>query len=394
MLSAFSESNWRTDARAFAALMRHLRQTDRRHTVIMVQVENEIGMIPEARDHSARADVAFAQQVPAELLDYLQAHKATLIPEFREVWEKAGGKISGSWEEVFGPGRGTAEIFTAWWLARYTERVAASGKAENPLPMYLNAALIRSHFQPGDYPSGGPLPHLMDVWRAGAPHVDFLSPDIYFPNFTEWCDKYHRSGNPLFIPEALRDTANPFYAFGQDDALGFSPFGIDDPPAMSGANEMMMPRPRLEDCYAVLSQLAPLILENQGKGTMAGVLLDETNQAQKIRLGRYVLNISHDYIWNGSRDPHPSPWPRFGGLVIALGPDEFLVAGCGLIVTFTADSPGDPLAGIQSIEEGSFIHGRWVAGRRMNGDEDHQGRHLRLIPGEVGIQRVKLYHYH
>jgi len=387
ILSPFSETNWQTDARAFAALLRHLRQVDTKHTVIMVQVENEIGMIPEARDHSIEANQAFAQPAPKELMDYLLTHKNTLVPEFRAVWEKAGFKTSGSWEEVFGPGIETEEIFTAWWFARYTGLVAASGKAEYPLPMYVNAALIRPGYKPGQYPSGGPLPHLLDVWRAAAPQIDFLSPDIYFPNFAEWCGKYHRSGNPLFIPEAIRDTANPFYAFGQCDAMGFSPFAIEDPASSA-------PRPDFGRCYDVLSQLAPVILQNQGKGTMAGVLLDETNQTQKIHLGNFTLNVSHDYTWAGSRDPHPGPWPRFGGLIISTGPDEYLMAGSGLIVTFTSDSPADPIAGIASIEEGQFDNGRWVAGRRLNGDENHQGRHLRLVPGQFGIQLAKLYCYH
>jgi hypothetical protein len=394
MLSPFSDTNWKTDARAFAALMRHIRSVDRNHTVIMVQVENEIGMLPEARDHSAEANQAFACAVPKELMDYLEEHKYALIPEFREVWEKAGFKTSGTWEEVFGPGMGTEEIFMAWWFARYTEEVTASGKAEYPLPMYVNAALIRPNGKPGQYPSGGPLPHLLDVWRAAAPRIDFLALDIYFPNFTEWCDKYHRSGNPLFIPEALRDTANPFYAFGQCDAMGFSPFAIDDPPAVPGPNELPAQQPDFGRCYGVLSQIAPLILENEGKGTMAGVVLDETNQTKKIHLGGFTLNVAHDYTWNGSRNPHPSPWPRFGGLIISTGPGEYLMAGSGLIVTFASESTEDPIAGIVSIEEGWFVNGRWVAGRRLNGDEDHQGRHLRLVPGEFGMQRVKVYRYH
>lgn len=282
----------------------------------------------------------------------------------------------------------------AWWFARYTDQVAAAGKAEYPLPMYVNAALIRPGYQPGQYPSAGPLPHLFDIWRAGAPQIDFLSPDIYFPNFAEWCDKYHRTGNPLFIPESIRDTVNPFYAFGQCDAMGFSPFGIDDPSPPSGPNDSSGLRPDFEQCYNVLSQLAPLILENMGKGTMAGVLLDETNQTQKIHLGAYTLHLSHDYTWAGSREPHPSPWPRFGGLIIQLGPDEYLMAGNGIIVTFTSNSPANPQAGILSIDEGRFVNGHWVAGRRLNGDEDHQGRHLRLVPGQFGIQVVRLYSYH
>ncbi|HKP11717.1 MAG TPA: beta-galactosidase, partial [Blastocatellia bacterium] len=50
ILSPFSEENVEADARAFAAFMRHLREVDGQdHTVIMVQVENEIGMIPDSR---------------------------------------------------------------------------------------------------------------------------------------------------------------------------------------------------------------------------------------------------------------------------------------------------------------------------------------------------------
>ena len=231
MLSPFSEDNRDADARAFVALMRHLREIDgAEHTVIMIQVENEIGMIPEARDRSAIADRLFHQSVPPALLDYLERNRDALAPELRAAWAPPGFRKSGIWEEVFGPGPATEERFMAWHYARYVEHIAELGKTVYPLPMYLNAALIRSNYLPGQYPSAGPLPHLLDIWRAGAPQIDFLSPDIYFPNFAEWCRRYQQSGNPLFIPEALRSpdaTANAFYVFGQHDAIGFCPFGIE-----------------------------------------------------------------------------------------------------------------------------------------------------------------------
>ena len=178
ILTVFSDENCAADARAFAALMRHLRQVDgEKHTVIMVQVENEMGMIPEARDYCNAANDLFNKPVPKELMEYLVQHKDTLIPEFRKVWAEAGFKTSGTWEEVFGKGLGTDEIFMAWHYARYTNRVVEAGKAEYPLPMFVNAALIRPNYQPGQYPSAGPLPHIMDIWRAGGPRIDFFSPD-------------------------------------------------------------------------------------------------------------------------------------------------------------------------------------------------------------------------
>jgi hypothetical protein len=227
----------------------------------------------------------------------------------------------------------------------------------------------------------------MDVWRAGAPHIDFLSPDIYFPNFAEWCEKYHRSGNPLFIPEMKTEVANLFYAIGQFDAIGVSPFGIED--EYSSARV-----PSVEQSYKMLSQLSPLILKNQGKRTMVGVWLDETNRTHKVVLGNYTFNVAHDYTWPYSSGYHQTNgWPRFGGLIISTAPDEFIIAGTGMLVTFASNSPEKPIAGVVSIDEGNFVNGRWIPGRRLNGDEDHQGRHLRLAPDECSIQRLKLYEY-
>jgi len=111
--------------------MRHIKQVDsRKHTVIMLQVENEMGMSLDSRDFSPVANRAFAGPVPKELMDYLQQHKDTLVPEFRQVWATNGFKTAGTWEEVFGQNAATDEIFMAWNCARYAGRVAAAGKAE------------------------------------------------------------------------------------------------------------------------------------------------------------------------------------------------------------------------------------------------------------------------
>jgi beta-galactosidase GanA len=392
ILSPFSDANRDADARAFATLMRHLRQVDARdHTVLMVQVENEIGMIPEARDYSAVADSLFRRPVPTGLMNALRQRRDSLAPELREIWSRRGFPASGSWEEVFGQGLHTDELFMAWHFARYAQGVTAAGKAEYPLPMYVNAALIRPGFEPGRYVSAGPLPHLVDVWRAGAPAIDFLAPDIYFPNFVEWTTRYVRSGNPLFIPEANYAgrpdaPANAFYAIGEHDAFGFNPFSIES--IQDPADR------RLAEAYAVLQGLAPLILRHQGRGTMAGVrpdvafdgTVDET--PRQVSLGNYTLTVSF-------RDP----WAReqrvteHGGLIITLGPDEYILAGSGLTVTFSPRTPGDPIAGLLSVQEGRFEDGRWIGGRWLNGDQTHQGRHVRLPPEEFGVQRVRLYRY-
>ena len=390
ILSAFSAANRDADARAFAALMAHLRDADAgRHTVLMVQVENEIGMIPEPRDHSPAADTSFAAPVPETLIRYLVNHRSTLAPGLRVRWEAAGARTDGSWVQVFGRGAQTEELFTAWHFAEYVEAVAAAGKARYALPLFVNAALVRPGRQPGEYPSGGPLPHLTDVWRAAAPSIDFLAPDIYFPNFVEWARAYAQPGNPLFVPETGRNPeatpANALYAIGALDAIGFSPFAI----------EAYRPDDRLADAYDILRQLAPLLLEHQGDSSMVGVRppvsfqgrVDET--PQDVRLGDYVLRVAFPNPFSQAPDQRIE---SHGGLIIRLGADEYLVAGRGITVTFATSTAG-AIAGIESIWEGQYVAGRWVRSRLLNGDESHQGRHLRIPDDRFGIQRVRLYRY-
>jgi hypothetical protein len=396
ILSPFSSVNRDTDARAFAALQKHLREVDgTRHTVVMVQVENEIGMIPTARDHSPEADRAFGSTVPAELMGHLAAQRERLAPELRALWQAAGARATGSWAEVFGDGPAGQEVFMAWHFARYADAVAAAGKREYPLPMFVNAALVRPGHQPGQYPSAGPLPHLLDVWRAGAPSIDFLAPDIYFTAFAEWARRYSRSGNPLFIPEAMRSreaSVNGLYAYGALDAMGFSPFGIESI-AEPAAKE-------LAASFDLVAQLEPLILSLQGRGKMAGLLSEgpEQRQPQEVRLGGYVLRAvfergappAADGVVPGDRPAGPPP--PSGGLVLARAPDEFIVGGTAVTVTFGSSGPGRRI-GILSAEEGRFVDGKWENVRWLGGDETHQGRHVRLEPGRFSIQRVRLYAY-
>jgi beta-galactosidase GanA len=401
ILTAFAAANRDADARAFAALMRHLREADgARHTVILVQVENEIGMIPEARDRHPAADAAFAGPVPAELMDYLVRHRATLAPELRDRWAAQGGHASGPWQEVFGKGPATAELFMAWSFGRYVDAVAAAGRHEYPLPLYANAALIRPGFQPGQYPSAGPLPHLIDVWRAAAPTLDFISPDIYFPDFAEWADRYARAGNPLFVPEALRSTdaaVNNLYVFGACGGLGFSPFGIEsiEEPAAG----------LLRASNDLVRQLAPLILANLGSGRMTALLPPAADQRKphEVAFGGLVLDVSYEHleapgladgVINGAADRSGAraPLPA-GALVIQLGPDELLIGGIGVTVTFSAPTPGDPRIGILDCAEGRYEDGQWHHLRWLNGDQTHQGRHVRLEPGRFTLQRVRLYRY-
>ena len=180
-LSPLGEAGIAADARAFRALMHHIREADPNHTVIMMQVENETGLLGDSRDRSALAEAAWAKPVPPELLNYLAQHKATLLPEVSKVWGAQGFKTSGTWAEVFGTDAFADEIFMAWFIGRAVGKVADAGKAELPIPMYANAWLGPQPKQdlPGQYPSGGPVTGMLDIWRAAAPKLDLFAPDIY-----------------------------------------------------------------------------------------------------------------------------------------------------------------------------------------------------------------------
>ena len=364
------ETNAReADARAFAALMRHLRQVDGdERTVIMVQVENEVGFLPFARETSQTADFAFDEPVPQAL-------------------DPRGL----SWTETFGAE--AAERFTAWHYARYVEAVAAAGKAEYPLPLFVNGAQGRPGVKPGDYPSGGPLAHLAREWRAGAPSIDFIAPDIYFANFAGIVDGYVEAGaRPLFIPEANRPSdpalvANALRSIGLRDAIGFSPFAIE------GADKAQAER--IGGLYAMLEQIAPLILAAQAEGRIAGfgnpVAFDGTADLAPLTatLGEARFSVTTIDPWTAREAQDPK---SHGGLLIWLGGEDYLFAGTGVTLTV---APADGLGklGFDWVEEGRYDDGKWIAGRRLNGDQTHQGRHVRLPPGEFGVQLIQLYRY-
>jgi beta-galactosidase GanA len=416
ILTTLSDANRNADARAFAALMRHLREVDgQNHTVLMIQVENEAGILGDTRDYSPAANAAFAGPVPKELIAYLVAHKDTLASELRNLWATNGFKTSGTWTEVFGPGKPAGmmipvrtlspplteaehetgwrnlhwpvdEIFMAWNYAHYIGSVAAAGKAEYDIPLYVNAWLQqRDHAWPGTYPSGGPLPQVHDIWRAGAPAIDILAPDLYVPEFEELCARFTRSGNPLFIPESRAGEwgmANAIYAIGTYNAIGYSPFGVD---RLAGSDL------ELARTYDFLTTVSPVILANQGQGTMTAVLVN-TNATQSFRLGNYNIEAK---FWNPPFYlPATNALPeRVAGLFISTGPDDYIVIGRNLVVYFSSATDPAESVGLGTVEEGVYQDGRWVPGRRLNGDETPEWKALRFPSDHYSVQHVKLYQY-
>lgn len=419
--SAFSENVYQADCRAFTRWLEHLAQTDQEEgTVIMIQIENEIGMLEEARDYSPEAEKAFHTAVPEALTSYLKNNKKTLHPHLLKKWENQGSPMHGNWQTLFGDDLYTDELFMAWHYASYVERMAQTARSVYNVPLYVNAAMNSRGRKPGEYPSAGPLAHLIDIWRCAAPHIDMLSPDLYDNGFTDWVAQYHLPGNPLFIPEIRltdNDGVRAFYVFAEHDALGFSPFSIED-----GTDH---PQNALVQSYRKLQELTPLIIRHQGTGRMKGLLFDQENKERIIEEGELTLTCRHYFTlpWD-PRATDGSTWPEGGGLILRLAKDEYIVAGSGIVVEFTKTTEKQQIKTQRKLGEDGFataggdeyktkdekFKGRrcgigWVDEvevktdgslkfiRRLNGDQSHQGRHVRIPVGEFKALHVKLYEY-
>ncbi len=357
-LSPFCEATMKADAKAFAALMEYIRKVDAgTGTVIAMQPENEVGVFQDI-DYSKASIKAFEKEVPAELIWYMQKNRSTLKSELSSVWEQYGAKGSGTWKEVFGDNPWARNFFMSWQYASYMDYVARAGKEVYPLPIFANCWLVQKPDDlPGVYPNGGPVSRVMDVWKAAAPHIDVLAPDIYLPDFKEIVSQYHRHDNPLLIPETRMESGWAFYAFGQHHALCFSPFGIED-----GAGNLVF-----SETYKILDELMPFITRYQGSKQMAGFLLDEKESEKTLSMGDYQVVITRES--NNS--------PEAYGLVIQTGDNEFIFAGMNFRARVSSNTAKTGY--IEQVWEGRFNNGQWTPSRLLNGDETFHNAALRGV---------------
>lgn len=362
-LTPFCEATMKADARAYKALMQHLKEVDGQEgTVIAMQPENEVGLFQDM-DYSPASKQAFRQEVPPALLAYMKQHRDRLRPELRSVWEDHGARTSGTWQQVFGVNAWSKSFYTTWQYATYIDHIAAEGKSVYPIPVFCNCWIVQKDEEmPGAYPNGGPVSRVMDIWKAAAPHVDILAPDIYLPDFKGITADYHRADNPLLIPEAVVNPGNAFWAFGEGDALCYSPFGIED----VAGNYVF------SQSYKVLNELMPLITAYQGSDRMIGILKTKGEDERTVTMGAYRLHITYM-----SDDAY--------GLIIQTAPDEFVMAGLNFRVRVSATDP-KKTAGLLQTWEGGYEGERWIPTRLLNGDEGGfhiEARGRRTLTGEL-----------
>ena len=417
-ISYLSENAMQADARAFRKMMQHVREYDEAYgTVITVQVENETGLLGNAREVSDEADAAFAGEVPQEFASYMRSHTKYMEEDIRAAVE--AGAEKGSWSEVFGAM--AEEIFSAYHVASCVEYVAKAGKDAYELPMAANCWLDKAADTPGDYPSGGPVARVHEVWDYCAPSIDVYCPDIYVPYFNKVCDRFVKSGtNPLYIPEAATHSyAAPrmVYTVGHYHAMCYSPFGFDDIGKPFSAaqgylfgmdvTDPALKTPQNFEEYAALGKILreamPLLAERYGTTDLQAVcaereaekkkslglpedmnpmerMMAEAAAATKMIFGDLGVSAGFGGMMR----------PRNDGALLVCRTKEnevYMIGEQCDIQLFSADSEKTNLD-ILRLEEGTFENGVFVPGRRFNGDETAQ---LKL--DKPGVLRLQWFTY-
>jgi beta-galactosidase GanA len=377
VLSPHAPANVEADTRAFAALMRHLRKVDGdKHTVILVQVENEPGAIGSVRDFGPLGEAAFVRPVPAEIAAKL-------------------GKPVGSWQQLFGSD--AAEAFNAYSVAAYIEQVAAAGKREYPLPIYVNTWLrYKGKRYPGlDYPSGGATVNVFELWRAATPSVDFIGTDLYtddYNEFTKVVGQYTRPDNPAWISETGFDASTAPYLFhvlGQG-GVGFSVFGIDGN-ADTEANRAAIAAHAAS--FGLLAPIDRLLAKASAAGRLQGIT-EQPGQPQRVlKFGDWQVTVSFGAPHWGEAPPIlPGTTDHAGRLLVAqLGPDEFLVTGFAARAEFSRQAADNLHGQLLRVEQGRYVDGRWQFEKVLNGDETDYGLNFRASDPPVMRVRVGTY---
>jgi beta-galactosidase GanA len=383
VLSPFVEANVEAASRAFAAFMAHLHRADPLSTVVLVQVDNEVGSLGDTRDRSPEAEAAWSAPVPEALLAHLRADPDGCAAHATVTIDPAAGE-SADWPTTFGEGDATDELFMAWHLATYLERLASAGRAEHAVPLYVNAWLnaevegmpmaLAGGSRPGTYPSGGPLPQTAAAWHAAAPTLDFLAPDIYAADPDRWLAAYRSVTAAVFVPELHRSPAGLetiFLAIGSHGAIGTAPFGIDE---LTDDQ-----RRRLRRGYQQIAAIADDVLDAQASDSIRGFVVAPGDTAV-FALGEHRFAVLPDLRFDTT-----TPAETGYGLLLQQAPGTFVVAGHAFMLMVTTGD-GEPVL-YHSVHELALTPATGRADdlpvlRWLNGDEILSGNGLR-VTGDV-----------
>jgi beta-galactosidase GanA len=389
-LSPLGVNTLASDKRAFVALMEHLKKIDGdKHTVIMVQVENEVGTYGVARDYSPAGQAAFKQPVPAAVL-------AQQPPP-------AGRAKQGSWAEVYGDY--AEQYFHSYAIASYIEQLAKAGRAVYDLPMYVNNALRDPHLNgptppwKADFASGGPTYDVIGIYKAAAPHLDVAAPDIYMPESSKvnaTLQLFKRPDNALMVPEMgnAAGYARYLYQIIGMGALGVAPFGIDyfeysNYPLGAKYTDKRMVEP-FAKIYDVFAPMQRVWAKWAFEGRTYGVAEGDDRAAQTVAMNGWSAKLSfrefqfgeREYLKDKSEYAAGTEQPNGGVAIAQIGPNEFVLVGQQIRVKLsgTGANAGKP-AMFARVEEGHFdADGKWTMERNWNGDQTDYGLNLPATP--------------
>jgi len=354
------------DINAFTAIMKYLKKADTQHTVIMMQVENESGTWGSVRNYSPLAQKQFEGTVPAELLK----------PEVLKALNRPAN-ASGTWQQVFGDD--ADEYFHAWSVAKFVGQVAAAGKAIYPLPLYVNAALRDPLTNPKatNYESGGPTDNVIPIWKAAAPAIDLLAPDIYLSGserVLKVIDLYSRPDNTLFVPEAglIPDNAKYLYDVIAHGGIGFSPFGIDDDGQGKKPAEIAEKLAPFAQEYAAAAPMMRELATWAFEGKIKAVVEHEDQAKQTIDLGAWQTVVTFGNRIHGQIKANAQPNGKL--MIVQLSDNKFILIGTQCSVTFKPTGANtDKAWQYLKVEEGYYKNGVFKALRILNGDETDWG---------------------
>ncbi|MDO4215858.1 MAG: DUF5597 domain-containing protein [Bacteroidales bacterium] len=410
MMSLFGKNIAQADAKAYATLLKYLKEKDTTHRVIMMQIENEPGLSGTYRDYSEAANKAYEGEVPAELISYLKKNKNTLQPDVKAAWEEAGCKTKGSWEEIFGKSvyekvegqdkilHLTEHLFTAWHYGKFLNEVSKAGKEVYALPTFVNASVFGKFARGNSLGNGCSIADFLDIYRCAAPYMDVFTPNSYMQELDWLCEQFQWKDNPILIPESTLVAARGLFVIGEHSALCFSPFGID-----ATAQEMNPARAKqeqlLRDSYNALSSMGNVLTDKLGTPQLRGVYLYPGHESQTITMGKWELSFGPKKGFDigalmapagGGFKAEEKPKTEGGALIVQTAEDEFYVVGYGFNCDMKLANPGKTrFAGYDTIYEGHFQDGKFIPGRLLNGDE----RNVFAEKDELKVLKVNTYSY-
>ncbi|MDR1899759.1 MAG: DUF5597 domain-containing protein [Treponema sp.] len=329
----------RRDELALIEVFNHLKKVDSDHTVIVFQIENETGIFG--------TDRCFCNTCSAEYAKF-------------------------DYDAKYGVRAG--EFFSAKCIAEYCDSLTKTIKDIYPIPVYMNAWLNKMYKNEKagiEYPSGGPIPPVLDIYFQTIKYIDFISPDIYqygYKDFNYFCKVYTRKNNPLYVAECAtgkgaRTEKNVFYALGDYAAIGYDPWAINrccpgfmTVPLVNTVDGRWSDEAyELHKSYKMIGDAMEPIVMAQNTSNLKIFVQEDGDNGVILQFGDVDAEVVYDHPHNAAR-----------GMIIRRSAEEFIVIGAGVNVSFSRE--GGERVSVSSVESGAFEGDTWISRYRLSSE--------------------------